>query len=832
MSAVPVTPADAIERGWSIIPVRLDKKPCYDLLPKGQDGGATWKPYQTRLATADELSSWMQANPPAFAIATGEFSQLVTFDFDGDKGLHLAQHWGIRPHRRSGSGGLHWDVQHPGWYVPTLNGKAKKELGQRWPGLDVKGDGGYVVAFGRNEVGSYRWLRPPSPDDGALVPVEVWEYLRAYRDEPKLSRESRNGADHPEYPGNRRRVDSDLLIRRALDQIPTNGREVSGFWLAQQLRDNRYSEGEARSAMRSYRSRVPGTNTKGQAEPYTEVEMEASLHHAYEHAPREPWERRNVPVRQIASWRQDATEETPSGTAVVVFEGGTKAAQENESDAGPAAVESTIRSTGVPDLLHQPYTDSGNAERLVALYGRDIRFCPEMKKWLFWDGKRWNTGDTRRVKMLAKRAMRLMYAQAAEMADSNPSKAEIKKAAERHARASESAKSINAMLSCAEYEDGISVSANDLDQSAFLLNFLDCTFDLKAFEKRPHCREDLITKLVHFNYNPAAPCRLFLEFLHKIMGSGERAARMIGYLHKCIGSALTGDVSEKAVFCFFDTKGNGNNGKTTLLEIVRFVIEEYSAQILIDSLMAHHSRESSASLSDLADLRGNRYVTTSESEEGQRLAVGKLKYLTAGMGKIKTCRKYENPITFPATHKLFIDSNHRPVIRGAEKAVWNRLKPIPFTVTISPNEMDKGLLEKLKGEAEGILAWLVEGCRRWLKEGLGDPPSEVTEASAAWQAESDRFSVFLEDRCTLAAEAWAPTSQLWPAYQNWCEANAEKFILAKSSFDERLQALGCRQRKRENGTVRVWMGIRFRTPDEAREDTKRDNGTEGDAKCG
>jgi putative DNA primase/helicase len=279
------------------------------------------------------------------------------------------------------------------------------------------------------------------------------------------------------------------------------------------------------------------------------------------------------------------------------------------------------------------------------------------------------------------------------------------------------------------------------------------------------------------------------------------------------------------VFCFF---GSGNNGKTTLLEILRFLFMEYSAQVLIENLMAHHSRESNASLADLADLRGARFVTTSEAEEGQRLAVGKLKYLTQGMGEIKTCRKYENPIKFTATHKLFIDANHKPIIRGGEKAIWNRLKPIPFTITIPPDEIDKTLLEKLKAEAEGILAWMVEGCKRWLLEGLGDPP-EITEASAEWQATSDQFAVFLGEECILAAEAWVPVAQLWPGYQNWCEANNEKQNLSKSVFDQRLEEAGCRRGKREGGGARAWIGIRFRTADDDRRG--QDKGTTQDVKC-
>ena len=139
------------------------------------------------------------------------------------------------------------------------------------------------------------------------------------------------------------------------------------------------------------------------------------------------------------------------------------------------------------------------------------------------------------------------------------------------------------------------------------------------------------------------------------LGELERAERLVRYLQKTFGYAITGEVSEKAVFCFF---GPTDAGKTTLLETIRYPLAEYSHQILIDSLMVRHNQETNNSMADLADLRGSRFVTTSEGEDGQRLAQAKLKYLSAGMGKIKTCRKYENPITFEATHKLFLDSNY------------------------------------------------------------------------------------------------------------------------------------------------------------------------------
>jgi putative DNA primase/helicase len=322
-----------------------------------------------------------------------------------------------------------------------------------------------------------------------------------------------------------------------------------------------------------------------------------------------------------------------------------------------------------------------------------------------------------------------------------------------------------------------------------------------------------------------------MRFLWRIMGDNpegepnERAERLIRYLQKCFGYALTADVSEKVVFCFF---GSGNNGKTTLLEIIRFVLSEYSAQVLIDTLMAHTSRESNTSMADLGDLRGARFVTTSEAEEGQRLALGKLKYLTQGMGEIKACRKYENPIVFAATHKLFLDANHKPVVRGAEKAVWNRLKPVPFVVTIQTEEIDRALLEKLKSEAEGILAWIVEGCRRWVRDGLGDPP-EVVEASATWQAESDWFPAFLEEHYVLQPDSWVPVAEPWKAYMLWCDTNRDTSRLTKTAFDTRLQGLGCRKGVRDNGKVRAWIGLRPRSSEDLTQPV-HDKVTAGDGK--
>jgi putative DNA primase/helicase len=458
----------------------------------------------------------------------------------------------------------------------------------------------------------------------------------------------------------------------------------------------------------------------------------------------------------------------------------------------------------VPELLSFHHNDAGNASRLIAIFGNNLRYCHAMKKWLVWDGRRWMVDKTDQAKKLVKVMMLEFLRQAVAHGD---------KDAEKFAKRSMDEKRVTSALASAECE--IFVTPDELDCNPFLLNCHNGTLDLRSGGLGEHRREDYITKLCHVNYDPRAECSQFMNFLTRIMGGGplanaedqERAGRLVSYLQKALGYALTGDVSEKAVFCLF---GKGNNGKSTLLSAFRHVVQEYSVLLQIDTLMTRQ-QESNNSLADLADLRGARFAMTSETEEGQRLAVGKLKRITQGMGQIKAVRKYENPIEFPETHKLFMDANHRPLIPETEEAIWNRLRPIPFTITIPDDEIDHQLLDKLKLEAEGILAWAVAGCLAWQQEGLGSVP-EVEAASSEWRSESNRFSEFLDDRCILEPEneaCWVPVATLWPSYQQWVESNREKAPLSKQKFDDKLLRLGCKRARKNH--ERIWAGIRFRT---------------------
>jgi hypothetical protein len=298
---------EAIARGWSVIPTNADKKPMLE----------SWKPFQAKRPTDAEVMNWQRARPAAWAAITGEVSGFITLDFDGEPGRATLAKLGISPHRRTPSGGFHCDFRHPGWKVPTLNSKSKREMGELWPGLDIRADGGYVCFTGKTVSGEYVSLTDAEPYELDILPVDLREYLGLMRT-PKFHAPPAVGSQFNRVPFGDCRVSADRLISDALNRVQSEGRNNAGFWLACQLRDNGFGEFAGELQMRRYTGRCPSTNTKGQTEAYTENEAVATLRAAYGQSPREPWApKRNsagvsVEVPQLAA-KQDFETELETG---------------------------------------------------------------------------------------------------------------------------------------------------------------------------------------------------------------------------------------------------------------------------------------------------------------------------------------------------------------------------------------------------------------------------------------------------------------------------------------------------------------------------------------
>ena len=347
-----------------------------------------------------------------------------------------------------------------------------------------------------------------------------------------------------------------------------------------------------------------------------------------------------------------------------------------------------------------PQTDRGNAQRLVERHGRDLRYCHPWGKWLVWDGQRWKIDDTGEVMRRAKGTASAIYAEAsipsrkaAEEPDEDKRelKAKIAELMSKWARGSESRYRIEAMILMAQSEPGIPVLPSDLDTHPLLLNRENGTIDLCTGKLLEHRRGDLITKLAPVSFDPDATCPTFDRFLAQILAEDDE---LIGYLQRAVGYALTGDVSEQALFIFY---GTGANGKSTFLNAVMAMLGDYALKATPDLLM-----KGSGHPTEKTDLCGRRFVSAIETEEGRKLAEVFVKEATGG-DAIRARRMREDFWQFDPTHKLFLATNHKPVVTGTDHAIWRRLRMIPFEVTTSDDDMDKKLPEKLREELPGIL---------------------------------------------------------------------------------------------------------------------------------
>ncbi|MGI9075378.1 MAG: phage/plasmid primase, P4 family [Bryobacteraceae bacterium] len=436
------------------------------------------------------------------------------------------------------------------------------------------------------------------------------------------------------------------------------------------------------------------------------------------------------------------------------------------------------------------FNDYYNAKRLLIYAGEDILYSPNEKAWFVWGGKRYKKSNMAAQK-LAQEAMFAFLQQATDDWAEDHKKFAIK---------SLDSNRIESALN--SLKPNVAIDPAEFDKNRSLLNFLNGTVDLRTGVLREHSRADRITRLIHHDYVSNTESPTFAAFLKKVLPGME------DHVQKAIGYSLTGEVSEKVVFIAHGK--TGNNGKTTLLDTIRNLAPEYSTKVMIDSLMVKNGGETNNSLSDLSDLRGARFANTSETESGQRISEGKLKRITQGMGSIKSVRKYENPIEFLETHKLWIDANHLPVIKGTDNAIWNRLRVFPFNVEIPQAEIDRDLPGKLAAEGAGILSWVVEGAKRWYKEGLTNSAA-ISAAVAEWRDEMDIVGPFVDERCTIDdPETWVEKTTLWNAYVKWCAEKADHCRLDRTGFFAYLLTRGFKEGKGDRGKMRVVRGIGLR----------------------
>lgn len=405
------------------------------------------------------------------------------------------------------------------------------------------------------------------------------------------------------------------------------------------------------------------------------------------------------------------------------------------------------------------YSDDGNALRLIDQYINRIRYNPERKRWLVWNGIRWEWqpaggGD------------------ACELAkDVSRSLPEGNAEDRKHKRYSLQAIGIQNMLRQAQTDARITVNTEDLDAHPWELNTPGGILDLRTGMLGPSDPTKLHTRLTLCAPDPDADPSVFLRFLAETFPGNPE---LIEYVQRLLGYSAVGEVLAHILpFAY----GGGGNGKGVLFETVSTVLGDYADSTPEGFLMKQQFQNHST---EIAKLSGARFVICAEVNEGDKFDEAKVKSLTGG-DRLSARFMRADEFTFKPTHHLWAQGNYQPKVESGGASFWRRLRLIPFLHSVPEDQIIVGLEHILSHEnGPAVLHWIAQGAAKYHQGGLQEPDI-VTRATREYAMSVDTVARFLDDEAIvgdIAASQSLNTSTrlVTERYNAWCVANGERAL--------------------------------------------------------
>ena len=493
-------------------------------------------------------------------------------------------------------------------------------------------------------------------------------------------------------------------------------------------------------------------------------------------------------------------------------------------------------------LAKKKRNDWGNGIRLMTRYGENLIFVQNIG-WFAWTGMQWSLDDGATMAHIYSQdtADQILGEVIATMAagphDDEAPKQFLQRIKAYYRFAFDSGNSNRISAMAREAAPRLRKKPEELNMDKYLLNLQNGTLNLKALDNgeenfdgivlQEHKRIDRITKICNVSYDPNAEAPVFRKFMHEIMPDDD----IRNFLQRFFGYSLTGETHEQIVLMLW---GEGSNGKSTLMDLLTWLLGDYSLVTPFATLIHDERKRGSEASPDLARLPGSRFVSAAEPDTGSRISESIIKQLTGGE-KIPVRKLHEEFFEFKPQFKLCLSFNTKPQIRGTDEGIWRRIALVPFTQSFVDAEQlpyrpgalpkVKNLDEQLQREASGILNWMLDGYRLWAENGL-QIPDKVRNATSEYRQESNPVGLFFEAWCERAANGSVQATRLYEAYTIWCKENAFDPV-TQTTFGRKM-----REMKIERETIRVvyYRGIQLTAAaenrlieEETRKTRKRDN---------
>lgn len=403
------------------------------------------------------------------------------------------------------------------------------------------------------------------------------------------------------------------------------------------------------------------------------------------------------------------------------------------------------------------YDDTGNADRFIDRYGNLYKYSYIANKFYIYDGMKWKVDDKGSIRKLIDEMIESIKNEKVLHGD-DVTEEEAREVFQKYYKKTRGTQAKKNIMN--ELMHRRPATPDEFDKDDMLLNVANGYIDLTSRELYKHDINKMFSQITNTDYTEKMQPAVWLDFLNDIF-AGDKA--VIRYIQKALGYSLTGSTREQIMFILF---GKGRNGKSIFVEVISEILGDYSNNMQAKSLMVKKNDNINT---DIARLSKARFVTSSEPNEGFRFDEGLIKQLTGG-DKVTARFLYAEEFEYTPKFKIWVSTNHKPIIRGTDDGIWRRLVLIPFDVQIPEEKVDKDLKYKLLREAPAILNWMAEGAYMWMQEGLA-MPEKLKEASKAYRNEMDVIEQFIEDECKRVDDGKEKANELYELYKQWANNN-------------------------------------------------------------
>jgi putative DNA primase/helicase len=465
----------------------------------------------------------------------------------------------------------------------------------------------------------------------------------------------------------------------------------------------------------------------------------------------------------------------------------------------------------------EKWTEVGAARFAAKIYGKEFIEVTEeysergSRGWRYYADGAWSEDLEKRVRKSMLHVSDLIEAQAESICD-RAQQAYLESGTDENKKAAQNAgklltfskgmasdRGIKAMTNLFSCGEGITRSIKAFDANPDLLCLNNGTFDLSTMKLRPHDRDDLLTRRMDVTFDADAKCPMWEQSMIDWIPNADMRA----YVQRALGYTLLGKVEEGV---FFVPWGETGCGKSQFIETIKKVFGDFGTTAEA-STFRDKVYGSSDSTNNLHDLRGRRFVASSETTKGAGLNEELVKRAT-GEEALKTRALYQSNIEWTPEFVLWIATNFKPNLSADDGAIWRRVKPIEFPNNFSESQdRIKGLGKKMMAqEISGIFNWLLEGARVYLEIGLAEPAA-MTQAVKDYRDEQDPVTQFLAEaeadgKIEFGEEVECESSKLFNVYVNHCLQNNLKPITP--------QRFGRILSDKKYGTRKGMNGIRWR----------------------